>query len=321
MATETPSVAPPRAEVPMVDAEVVRQIRELHRGGWGAKRIARELEVARNTVRRYLRLRTVEAGIQIRPRARQLDAPARAEALRLFDGPAEHNAVVVTQLLRERGVAATERVVQKVVAPRRRELRALQLATVRYETAPGHQMQVDFGQKRVRIGERTVVVHLLVAVLSYSRRIFVKAFLAALVVRHDRGAQTVVFHPAYLAFCRDWDVVPRACGPYRARTKGKTESGVKYVKRNALAGRSFPSFAALGAHLVQWMREADQRVHGTTFEVPRVRFEREEGARFHGLWRQPPRELEEPTTPAGSPLAALGRSLHDYAVAVAEVGG
>src|SRR5206468_2350477 len=119
MATETPSVAPPRAEVPMVDAEVVRQIRELHRGGWGAKRIARELEVARNTVRRYLRLRTVEAGIQIRPRARQLDAPARAEALRLFDGPAEHNAVVVTQLLRERGVAATERVVQKVVAPRR----------------------------------------------------------------------------------------------------------------------------------------------------------------------------------------------------------
>src|SRR5437879_1577681 len=54
MATETPSVAPPRAEVPMVDAEVVRQIRELHRGGWGAKRIARELEVARNTVRRYL---------------------------------------------------------------------------------------------------------------------------------------------------------------------------------------------------------------------------------------------------------------------------
>jgi len=162
----------------MVDAEVVRQIRELHRGGWGAKRIARELEVARNTVRRYLRLRTVEAGIQIRPRARQLDAPARAEALRLFDGPAEHNAVVVTQLLRERGVAATERVVQKVVAPRRRELRALQLATVRYETAPGHQMQVDFGQKRVRIGERTVVVHLLVAVLSYSRRIFVKAFLA-----------------------------------------------------------------------------------------------------------------------------------------------
>src|SRR5207245_1902795 len=134
MATETPSVAPPRAEVPMGDAEVVPQIREPHRGGWGAEGIAREPQGARHPRRRQRPPRTAEA--------------------------------------------ATERVVQKVVAPRGREVRALQLATVRYETAPGHQMQVDFGQKRVRIGERTVVVHLLVAVLSYSRRIFVKAFLA-----------------------------------------------------------------------------------------------------------------------------------------------
>ena len=55
-------------------------------------------------------------------------------------------------------------------------------------------------------------------------------------VGRDRATGTVIFHPAYLAFCRDWDVQPRACAPYRARTKGKTEAGVKYVKRNALAG-------------------------------------------------------------------------------------
>src|SRR5438552_883865 len=65
MATETPSVAPRRAEVPMVDAEVVRQIRELNRGGWGAKRISRELELARITVLRYVRPRAGGAGIQI----------------------------------------------------------------------------------------------------------------------------------------------------------------------------------------------------------------------------------------------------------------
>ena len=40
MASDTAIVAPPTAEVVMVDAEVVGQIRELHRGGWGAKRIA-----------------------------------------------------------------------------------------------------------------------------------------------------------------------------------------------------------------------------------------------------------------------------------------
>jgi hypothetical protein len=105
----------------------------------------------------------------------------------------------------------------------------------------------------------------------------------SLVVEHDRATQTVIFHPGYLAFCRDWDVVPRACAPYHARTKGKTESGVKYVKRNALAGRRFESFAALEAHLVEWMRLADEREHGTTHETPMARFLRDEAAALRPL--------------------------------------
>jgi transposase len=49
----------------------------------------------------------------------------------------------------------------------------------------------------------------------------------ALVIGSDRATGTVIFQPAYLAFCRDWDVQPRACAPYRARTKGKTEAGAR----------------------------------------------------------------------------------------------
>jgi hypothetical protein len=94
----------------------------------------------------------------------------------------------------------------------------------------------------------------------------------------------VIFHPAYLAFCRDWDVQPRACAPYRARTKGKTEAGVKYVKRNALADQAFESFAALERYLDDWMTTiADQRRHGTTREAPRVRFDRDERAALRPL--------------------------------------
>ena len=100
----------------------------------------------------------------------------------------------------------------------------------------------------------------------------------ALVVGRDRTTGTAIFHPAYLAFCRDWDVQPRACAPYRARTKGKTEAGVKYVKRNALAGLDFASFAALETHLAVWMPTADARVHGTTHEPPATRFARAEAA-------------------------------------------
>ena len=89
----------------MVAAEVVRQMGRLAELGWGAKRIARELGVARNTVKRYLR--GAPAEVQEHLAARRLDAAARAEALRLFDGEAEGNAVVVARLLRDHGCCGT----------------------------------------------------------------------------------------------------------------------------------------------------------------------------------------------------------------------
>ena len=76
-----------------------------------------------------------------------------------------------------RGTVIGLRTVQRAVAPVRQAQRAADVATVRVETAPGAQMQVDFGEKRVTIAGTAVKVFLLVAVLSYSRRTFVKAFL------------------------------------------------------------------------------------------------------------------------------------------------
>jgi transposase len=316
MGREIEAVAPPRLEVPMLEAEAVRQMRELAARGWGAKKIAKELGLARNTVRRYLRGGPA-AEVQERPAARCLDDAARAEAVALLENEAEGNAVVVAQLLAERGVEASVRTVQRVVAGRRRELHAAEVATVRFETAPGRQMQIDFGERRVWIAGEQVTVHFMAAVLSYSRRMFVKAFLherqgewldgiasafrhfggvplevlgdnaRCLVIGRDREAQTVIFHPAYAAFCRDWDVQPRACQPYRARTKGKTESGVKYVKRNAIAGRRFESFAHLQDHLAAWQLLVDGRVHGTTHEVPAERFERDERDALRALPARP----------------------------------
>lgn len=310
------TMAPSRnaEEVEMIEPEVVRQMKQLHALGWGSKRIAAELEIARNTVRRYLR-GGAEAEVQRRPSARRLGPDARAQARQLFTSTAEGNAVVVHQELKARGFEASVRTVQRAVQDEREQQRAAEVATVRFETAPGHQMQVDFGQKRVLIGTAEVVVHLLVAVLSYSRRLFVRALLAErgddwregiasafrhfggvpmkllidnarpLVLRRDEGV--VELHPEFAAFCRDWDVQAVACAPYRARTKGKTESGVKYVKRNAIAGRSFASFAALEQHLAEWMREADERVHGTTHERPIERFARDEAAHLRALPSRP----------------------------------
>jgi transposase len=299
----------------MLTPDIVRQIRTLATLHWGAKRIARELGVSKATVKRYVR-GGAEAEKQIRPAARALTEADVAEAVRLFDTTAEGNAVVVADLLRKRGVDVSVRTCQEYLEAHRRERRAADVATVRFETAPGYQMQIDFGQKRVCIAGAFVKVHLLVAVLGYSRRIFVKAFLAerqddwregvAEAFRHFGGVPQVVlgdnaralvlgrdesgavtFHPGYLAFCRDWGVEPRACAPYRARTKGKTESGVKYVKRNGLAGREFESFAELELHLAAWVADADRRVHGTTHARPVDRFDTAERVALRPLPARP----------------------------------
>mgnify|MGYP001213326224 CR=1 FL=1 len=290
-------------EVSMIEPEVVVQIKTLAGLGWGTRLIAGELGIGRKAVKRYLR--GAAAGEQVRPKARCLDAAGEVLARKLFAEVAEGNAVVVKDLLNERGHDVSERTVQRVVAEARRAQRAADVATARFETAPGEQMQIDFGEKRVRIGGNVVVVHLMAAVLGYSRRIFVMAFLAeraedwregiakaftrfggvtrtllvdntrCLVTRRDAETKALVLHPGLVDLCKDFGCAVRACAPYRARTKGKIENGVKFVKRNALAGREFASFAELEAHLSSWMTRVDGRVHGTTNEVPNERYEHE----------------------------------------------
>ena len=289
--------------------EDVQAMLKLASLGWGAKRIAAELGCSRNTVRRYLR----QDGWQ------PYRSPARASRLQGLEGwlaqrfiQHRGNADVVRQdLQREHGIAIGLRSVERAVAHLRREVLAQTLATVRFETAPGQQLQIDFGSLRVELGGEATKVHLFVATLGYSRRSYVEVFLherqsawlrgiegawrhfggttrellvdnaRALVEAHDVHTREVTFNERFHAFCRYWGVLPRACAPYRARTKGKDERGVGYVKRNAVAGHRFESLEGLCAHLARWLREvADVRVHGTTGEAPLERFEREERRRL-----------------------------------------
>jgi transposase len=314
MERDTTHRGPAMVRVPVLDHEIVRQIRALALLRWGAKRIARATGVHRDTVRRYLR-QGASAEMQVRPGARRLSDAQRKLAGELLGTTAEGNGVVVRQLLAERGIEAPLRTVQRALAPLREDARAKALATVRFETAAGHQMQIDFGEKQVVIAGEAVRVYLFVAVLGYSRRMFVRASLSqkqddwreglASAFRHFGGVPQrllidnpramvigreddhAVLHPDFAAFCTDWGVAVTACQPYRARTKGKTERGVGYVKHNGLAGRTFASFAELDAHLAQWLVEADQRIHGTTHERPVDRFEREERAALGPLPARP----------------------------------
>jgi transposase len=142
-------------EAPVIEGEMVTAIRELTNRGWGVKTIARELGIAKNTVRRYRR-HPVVAGQQVRAPRRLTDDVVQ-EAQALYTGAAERNAVVVHRLLRDQGHRIGLRTVQRAVAPVRQAQRAADVATVRIETAPGAQMQIDFGEKSTlaRSGSRS----------------------------------------------------------------------------------------------------------------------------------------------------------------------
>jgi transposase len=298
------------------DVAVMLRLSQL---GWGTKRIARELGCQRNTVKRYLK----QGGWQ------PYGSPSRASKLDgLQDWLAERfkqhggNADVVRQdLKREHGIDVSLRTVERAVEPFRDELAKLAKATVRFETPPGHQLQIDFGQKRVQIGNEMVKCYLFVATLGYSRRIYAQAFsherqsawfaglegafrhfggvpkevlfdnAGSLVTSHNKETREVIFNGRLKAFCSYFETTPRACAPFRARTKGKDERGVGYVKSNAIAGHRFNSLEHMNEHLVWWGREvSDVRVHGTTGELPSVRFEREEASALRPVAHKAPFE-------------------------------
>ena len=296
----------------MKEPDEVSAMLRLKALGWGSRRIASELGCSRTTVRRWL-----DQGEWRRPapvsRAKRLDGLDAwvEERFRRHAGNAD---VVRQELAAEKSVAVSLRTVERAVAHLRQELRAEARATVRFETLPGQQLQIDFGQRRVEIDGTPRLVSFFVATLGYSRRLHVRAFVGerqehwfegmesafaafggvtaevlldnarALILSHDVASREVVVNPKLHAFARYWGFQVRACAPYRPRTKGKDERGVGYVKRNAIAGRGFESFAALEAHLAQWTREiADRRVHGTTGEAPALRFARDEAGALKPL--------------------------------------
>lgn len=285
--------------------------------GWGSKRIAAELGCSRNTVRHWL-ARGDWQPCGLPSRSRKLDGLSEwmRERFRQHAGNAD---VVRQELVREKNITVSLRTVERAVAPLRRELIAAARATVRFETQPGEQLQIDFGERRVEIGGVAVKVYLFVATLGYSRRLHVRAYghekqdswfdgmesafrafggvtrevlldnAKALILHHDPASREVVLHPRLHAFANHWRFRIRACAPYRARTKGKDERGVGYVKSNAIAGRRFASWPELEAHLEAWTRDiADVRVHGTTGETPIERFTRDEATALRPLAGTPP---------------------------------
>jgi len=204
---------------------------------------------------------------------------------------------------------------------------------VRFETPPGHQAQVDFATFQFPWGRR----YALLVVLGYSRLLWLRFYprqtmrvvmdgleeafayfggvpaellfdqmKAVVLADHRAEGARLLENPEFLRFAHHWGFRIRACQPYRAQTKGKVERPVRYVRENFVYGREFLGDADLDAQRLTWLDHvANARVHGTTREIPRVRFEAEERLALRPLAPHPYRSLIVPEAPA--PVAGLRR--------------
>jgi transposase len=288
----------------MLRKEDYRMIEILKEQGVYLKDIAEGLGVNPRTVGRALR----RGGAAMKERKKQESKlePYKKTIDRLLSENV-WNAQVILREIQAEGYRGGYTIVRDYIQPKR-TLRASR-ATVRFETEPGQQMQTDWGEVMVAIAGKTTKVHFCVNELGYSRRFhfwctdsedaehsyegIIRSFEyfggATQEVLVDNQKSAVLQHPSngkpifnerFVDLAGQYGFTPRACKPYRARTKGKDERMVGYIKGNFFVRyRSFESWAHLNQLAEKWLaEEADQRVQGTVKEVVAERFKRERPA-------------------------------------------
>ena len=273
-------------------------ILELKRQGLGVSAIARQTGLDRKTVRKCLE-RGLEAPVY-GPRApgERLAERFRSclvERLEAFPGLSGRRLHREIKAMGYEGAYSTLTEYLRLarpVAPRQFERR--------FETAPGQQAQVDFAEFQVEFSSEPGVlrkVWLFSMVLGHSRWLWgrfcpnqtletvMRCHMAAFdamggactEILYDRmktavigedASSVVTYNTSLVALLAHYGSAPRACQPYRAKTKGKVERPFRYVRQDFFLGRSFRDMDDLNAQFEEWRKTiANPRVHATTQRV------------------------------------------------------
>ena len=282
----------------MISLRDVVMIHDLEKQGLSNTAIARQLGISRRTVTRRLQQGLEAPAYGPRPQKPRLVEPFEAY---LRDRVTAWPDLSAKRLLREikqqgyrGGYSAVTACLREVRPP------SVQLYERRYETPPGQQAQVDFAYFEVAFTAAPGVmqiVWLFTMVLGYSRflwgRFCPNQKLATVLRCHidafdDQGGvpkeilydrmktavvgtdvdDLVVYNPSLVALARHYGYQPRACRPYRAKTKGKVERPYRYVRQDFFLARSFQNLDDLNVQLRHWLDTvANPRVHATTGRV------------------------------------------------------
>ena len=282
----------------MLKVEHRFMIKTLCERGLSISEVARITGHNRRTVRKIVSGPVSLPPQRRKPRGSKLDPYVPYLKKRMSEGVLNCNKLL--DELRKQGYQGCRSLVKNFVQPYRAMQR--ELATVRFETEPGEQAQVDWGHFGfIEHYGRRRRLYAFVMTLGWSRAMYVEFTISAdaawwlrchqhafeylggvpKVVLHDnlkvavlsRDADgTIHWNERYMDFADYYGFTPKACRSYRAQTKGKVESGIKYVRGNFWPGLHFRDLADLNRQARDWLDfTANVRIHGTTGEVPFAR--------------------------------------------------
>lgn len=286
--------------------------------------IARKLGLNRRTINRWITEGQLERDVETKeiPSPKRRSRPSKLEAYKpIIDARLEcYPALSAVRLFDEvKAAGYTGGLTQLSIYVSQVRPRPEPEPVIRFETEPGHQAQVDFAEFNFPWGKRFA----LVVVLGYSRLLWLKfaskqdmpallcgleeafAFfggvpreilfdqMASVITRdlRDQGGK-LVENAEFLRFAAHWGFRVRACRSYRAKTKGKVERPIRYVRGSFVYARDFVGDADLNAQTVTWTQgKANVRKHRTTGEKPIERFLRDEQTLLLPLAPRPYRSL------------------------------
>ena len=282
----------------MIDKRTIFEIHRLKHLGWSERKIAKHLRIDRGSVKKYA---SNPERVQKRPnRTSKLDA-YRDQIKAILDDDATVSAPVVLQQLE--GFTGKITIVRDYLRQLRGK-RKQRIAYTRFESAPGEQMQIDWGHfGSLEYGDTRRKLYALVVIEAFSRMLYVRfthsqkqpALHSALVEAFtwfggcpkqlvvDNMATAVVerlgsvirFNDTFLDFLCRFAIEPLACNPGAPYEKGKVESGVKYLRRNFMPLRSFVDLDDVQCQALDWLDTvANVRTHQTTGQRPVDRFEK-----------------------------------------------
>jgi len=265
-------------------------VKAKYESGQPIKAIARETGISRNTVRKMVRGKHQGTYTRKEPEKRILD---EFEPY-LRQNWQERNAHLLYEDITSMGYAGSEVTVRRFRARLKREHGLVAAATVRFETPPGKQAQVDWGEVgRLRDDTgRLRKLYVFVYVLGHSRHTYAEftfsmklpelirchqnAFAAdggwPAEILTDNMAQVRLpsgkLNALFADFAAHHGFAVKTHKPYRPRTKGKVERMVGYIKGNFMPSRSFTDIDDANRQLATWLAQANARVHSTTKAVP-----------------------------------------------------